>query len=251
MSLNASASTKRIGIVVLAIALIGLIWGIVAISSGDDGAEPAENAIGFVGQTKTFVPGDTITESCKLNGDLQSSSKIAFFVGADDITIDGNGYTLTGPGAESGEEAIHSEGHSGVTIKNLNIDYFFGIYFKEVTDSRVSGCTISYSYGSAVWLWSSSGCTIRGNNLGPGEGGHGVLLWDASGNTIRDNMIKTVQGVGISIEEGSNDNRFDENVVCNNAGGDIVVTDSTGNTGEGNTFDTGSGFEDAKRRECS
>ena len=236
---------KRTGVIGIAIALIVVVWVVFFASS----QEPEIR--GCVGETRTFVCGDTITESCTFNGDIDSSTKFGFAIGADNIVVDGNGYSLIGPGEQSGEEAIHCEGHSNVTIKNLNIDYYFGIYFKDVTDSEIAGCAISYDYGSAIWLWSSSRNRIIGNKLGSGGGGHGILLWSSNENIVRDNDIQTIRGGGIFIEENSNENKLHDNSVCGNARGDIVVDDScTGNTGDNNAFNTAINFSDNNREPC-
>jgi parallel beta-helix repeat protein len=238
--------TKRIGVIGIAVVLIAAIWLVFFGSPGE------LEVIGCVGETSTFVCGDTITESCRFNGNTYSSSMVGFTIGADNIIIDGNGYSLIGPGEQSGEEAIHCEGHCNVTIKNLNIDYYFGIFFKDVADSEITGCTVSYDYGSAIWLWSSCRNRLIGNNVGPGTGGHGILLWDSSENTLEDNNVQTGYGVGMAIEENSNDNSLYGNQVCGNARGDIVVdAGSSHNTGSDNIFDTLIGdFGDESRSPC-
>jgi parallel beta-helix repeat protein len=241
-----SPQVKRVGIIGAAVVLMAVIWFVFFSGSG----EP--EVTGCVGETRTFVCGDTITESCKFNGDIYSTSMIGFTIGADDITIDGNGYSLIGPGEQSGEEAIHCEGHRNITIKNLNIDYYFGIFFQDVNDSEITGCTISYDYGSAIWLWSSCRNRFIGNSIGPGTGGHGILLWDSSENTIEDNDIHTGSGGGVSIEENSNYNSLYGNFICGNTRGDILVdASSSRNAGSDNTFDTVTGdLEDESRSPC-
>lgn len=240
---------KSIAIVVVALAIMAALW--FAFLSGDNSDEP--EIIGFVGATKTFVSGDTITESCTLNGDVYATTEIGFTIGADDITIDGNGFSLIGPWEQGGEEGIHCEGHSHITIKDLNIDYFNGINFENVTESEITGCEIiKYSYGTGIWLQSSSRNQVTGNTVGPGDGGHGILLWGASENTISDNNVQTERGGGIFIEDKSKDNRLEGNTVCGNHRGDIFVDDSsTGNSGSGNTFDNLDGnFEGENSQSC-
>jgi parallel beta-helix repeat protein len=240
------SQARSIGLIGTAIVLMAVIW--FAFSGGSEESE----ITGCVGETRTFVPGETITESCTFNGDVYSSSTIGFTIGADDVTIDGNGYSLIGPGEESGEEGIHCEGHRNIAIKDLHIDYYFGIFLKDVTESEVTSCTISYDYGSGIWLWSSSRNKVSGNNVGPGTGGHGILMWDSSENTISENNVRTVAGGGIFLEEKSNDNRLDSNYVCGNKRGDIFVdADSGGNTGSDNTFDSlNSSFEAENPKPC-
>jgi parallel beta-helix repeat protein len=237
MSLQNNPRSKKIAVIGIAVGVIAAVWFVAL----DREKEP--EVVGCVGETRTFVCGDTITESCTFNGDIYSTETVGFTIGADNITIDGNGYHLIGPGEQSGEEAIHCEGHQGIVIKNLGIDYYFGVFFQNVIGSEVSNCDISYDYGSGIWLWSSSGNELVGNDIGPGGGGHGILLWDSSDNTIKENDIQTLLGGGVFVEESSHDNRIENNLICGNRRGDIVVdASSLRNTGSSNTLDTSENF---------
>ncbi|MEA3255174.1 MAG: right-handed parallel beta-helix repeat-containing protein [Candidatus Altiarchaeota archaeon] len=199
---------------------------------------------GCVGSTIEFGCGDTVTESCRFNENLNCSTGHGLFIGADAVTIDGNGYTITGT---CSNEGIHNEGYNRVTIENLNIEGFcFGIYFKDVGDSNIHENNISYSVGSGVWLFASSHNQIINNNIDQGDDGHGILISNsANNNSVERNNITTVNGMGISIDN-SEGNEFYSNYVCNNARGDIMVDpNSPGNTGEENTCDTTDNYGDA------
>jgi parallel beta-helix repeat protein len=241
-----NTQVKRIALICVAIGLIAAVWFVFS-----EGVSESE-VIGCVGETRTFVCGDTITESCTFNGDIYSTSMVGFTIGADDITIDGNGYSLIGPYEQSGEEAIRCEGHNNIEIKDLTIDYYFGVFFQDVHDSRIADCSICYDYGCGIWLWSSSRNELIGNDIGPGNGGHGILLWESSENILENNNVQTGRGGGIFIQEGSNDNTLYSNSICGNARGDIVVdADCSNNTGRDNTFDTAiNDFHDETARPC-
>ena len=77
--------------------------------------------------TYNYTCGETVNESCTLNCDLTSSGT-CFTIGADDITIDGAGHSITGDATGNG---INVTGRNNVTIKNLNIyNLSHGIYLK-------------------------------------------------------------------------------------------------------------------------
>ncbi len=177
--------------------------------------------------------GDTIIESCTFNENLTCSSR-GLKIGADGITINGNGYTLSGTG--SGNEGIYNENCNFVTVKNLNIRGFcFGIYFTGADSCHIKNNSISYGVGSGIWLHSSSESDIIGNEIYHGDEGHGILLSSsANNNTLRYNNVTTSNGMGISIKE-SDGNEFYHNYICGNRRGDIIVAESSGNTGDNNT----------------
>ena len=61
--------------------------------------------------TKTdFGCGDMVTRSCTFNENLNCPTGHGLIIGADAITIEGNGYTITGTGDWEG---IHNGGYGG------------------------------------------------------------------------------------------------------------------------------------------
>ena len=246
-------STALIGLLIL---MAGLAAYFVVIS--EDESEGDENpARGFVGKTKTFGCGDTITESCIRNGKLtcplNSTCQFGLIIGADDITINGANFTLTGPSAEiGGYEAIHVRGHKNITIKNLVIREFnFGVYLEDVENVRIENSDISYGAGSGIWLLNSSDSVVTHNtittkNLGFEEQGQGILLSSSSNNNLLEyNEITTDRGGGIFFEGRSNENRLHHNFICGNSRGDIrIEVDCVDNSGDYNTFNTALNYED-------
>ena len=177
--------------------------------------------------------GDTVIESCTFNENL-TCSEGGLNIGADGITIDGNGYTISGT-VGSGKEGIRNDGCNDVTIKNLNIQGFcFGIYFTGVNNCNITDNGISYGAGSGIWLHSSLYNKVTDNHIYHGDEGHGILLSSsANNNTVGYNNVTTSNGMGICIE-GSDGNEFYHNYICGNRRGDIVVTGS-GTRGNNNT----------------
>ncbi|HXV60170.1 MAG TPA: hypothetical protein VEK15_05715, partial [Vicinamibacteria bacterium] len=65
--------------------------------------------------------GDIITRSVKLSADLTCDGQ-GLIIGADDVTLDLNGHTITGIGPEGDEYlGVSGEGLEHVTIKNGEI----------------------------------------------------------------------------------------------------------------------------------
>lgn len=191
----------------------------------------------FIGEETgvEFREGDTIIENCTLSGNINCESN-GFTIGADDITIDGQGYTITFVGNVPDREGFHNEGFDNVTIKNLTITNFcFGIYYKNANHGKITDNTIMYTVGSGIWLHDSSYNTVSRNNVKYGDDGHGLLVSsNAHHNIIENNTLTTGNGRGLSIEQ-SNHICLYHNFICGNRRGDILIEDSTGTIGDCNT----------------
>jgi hypothetical protein len=70
-------------------------WWLWARLAGWDGSTTPPTTCGCFGATHNFTCGDTITESCTLTCNLKSNGT-CFTIGADNITIDGAGHSITG-----------------------------------------------------------------------------------------------------------------------------------------------------------
>ena len=127
---------------------------------------------------------------------------------ADNIVIDGNGYTLQGWSAEIG---ITLSGRSNVTIKNLAIT----------------------GWGVGIFLSSSANNSIVGNSLSTSVDTD-IVLRDSSHNSIADNTLTTSKK-GIDIKVSSHNNSIEGNTLTNIERG-IALKDSANNSIAGNTF---------------
>ena len=163
-----------------------------------------------------FAYGDTVTESCVFNCNLSGQSGHGLVIGADNIVIDGNGYTLDGvtPGDCSGfgiqRSGIFNQGYDGVMIKYLEITNFCnGIYLRgdEITGDVVNNNTID-------------NCEIHhnGNDL-EDTATHGIKMHYVYKSTISNNLVHHNKGKGTSCENGGNGiflNAGDYNAIVNN-----------------------------------
>jgi parallel beta-helix repeat protein len=206
-------------------------------SFGNASETEVEESYFINGDTGTiFNIGDTITESCILNGNINCKKSYALIIGKENITIDGNGYTINFIGEAADSEGIHNECFDKVRIKNFTITNFcFGIYFKNVDDAELINNTISYTFGSGIWLEDSSNNIVLDNTVNYGQDGHGLLISTGSeDNLIKNNILTTVNGRGLSIEQ-SNNNSIYNNLLCGNKRGDLLIENSLGTIGDNNT----------------
>jgi hypothetical protein len=147
--------------------------------------------------------GDTVTESCTFNKNLSCpSGRFALIVGADNITIDGNSYTLDGVSSDACDaggiqrSGIYNKAHDDVVIKDLEVKNFCnGIYFKYDSEEgdRVEGVTID-------------NCDIHhnGGDTGGDNSVHGIKAIGVFGSMIKNCKIHHNTGKGDSCEGGGN-----------------------------------------------
>ncbi|MBI5228850.1 right-handed parallel beta-helix repeat-containing protein, partial [Candidatus Micrarchaeota archaeon] len=89
-----------------------------------------------------------------------STTGTCFTITADNIVLDGNGFTISGDGG-SGDYGVSAVSRKNLTIKNLKITGFQrGISFESVDNSFVDSVVVSSNVSSGVHLLSSSNNTI-------------------------------------------------------------------------------------------
>src|SRR3989344_9038702 len=94
--------------------------------------------------------GDTVTGNLTLTSALDciSNSTDGLIVGADNITIDCDGYSIIGPGTDNG---ISASGYDRITIKNCNIsEYNDGVNLDDSDDSFLLNNIISFNFNEGV-----------------------------------------------------------------------------------------------------
>ena len=163
-----------------------------------------------------------------LQNDLSATGN-CLTVGADNITIDGNGYDMTGNGGSYGITDTGSR--TNITIRNFgDIDNFLrGVSFTDVNDVRIINNTMTSSASGAayaIYLEDGDSNEIRNNTIqwedygvyveSNGNFGNNILInnsFDISGSS-------TVYGIYMRNDAGS----MDPNIISDN---DIVVDGST------------------------
>lgn len=189
--------------------------------------------------------GDTITESVTLTADLGPCPGGGLIVGADGVTIDLGGHTLTGMGPENLADywgnfygfGVMNEGYDNVTITNGSIGHFsMGVELRDgVTGTTVSHLDIS---------WVSNGM---------GTSGSGNSYNSISHNTIQ-NFSTFGMHLGYASEPGSSmGNTVNWNTItCNEwpEGAAIFVQNTAGTKLVHNTTNdcwAGVGLDDTSR----
>ncbi len=185
--------------------------------------------------------GQVIKQSVKLTANLDCKTD-GIIVGADGITIDLNGFTLSGPGEKSSKVGVMFADNDGVTVQGPGTIQKFqaGALFSGGEDNKISRVTFTENeiavfqtgskniviednlmFGNSIGVaaHSSSGSTLT-TNLFKGNDLAGVTLVNSAGNAL---TMNTIQGSvnGIFLDGQSTKNNIDSNNVLQNRGVDL------------------------------
>ena len=175
--------------------------------------------------------GQTIMVSTALDGNVGPCAT-GIVIGADNVTLDMNGFTISGnPGAGEGPGISVFE-RTGVTVRNGTVTQFdAGVAIERGSGNTVHNMQLvgnrsaGSDYGDGVALFRSNNNRITGNqvrNNGPysGIGLIGSAFNVIDGNKITDNNQSANNTAGIRLENGPPSN---DNIVTNN----LVTTSGT------------------------
>ena len=172
------------------------------------------------------------TKTCNLNQDLTETIEIE----SDDITLDGNGHTLTGSNTGNG---IFVNERTGVTIKNITVkDFSNGIYITGGSGTKVQNVNVADSV-DAIEMESHSGGLIENSSLSGSSGsllsgGRGIELDGAINTVIIKNIMNGNEvGLRLIITAGS---VVTQNTLQNNTEAGLRLVASNGETIYQNNF---------------
>ena len=212
-------------------------------------------ALAFSGTTAWAIPlrcGDPVTTDTTLSADLTGCPAEGLVIGADRITLDLNGHTISG--SLSGAAGIdNSAGHDGVTIKNgavrnftngvLLLEHATGNHVRHLTlasdnssdgadngvlifdsdHNRIERNSISGA-GNGVFLGNTTDSTVDRNRV---SGVHvGVFLFDADRNVVKRNALTDLLEAGTVVLGGA-DNVVERNAIVRTQDGAVVLESFT------------------------
>ena len=188
--------------------------------------------------------GDTITADTTLESDLLDCPNNGIVIGADDITLDLNGYMIAGDGAlvdpcpenEFCDFGVVNDGHNGVRIVGGTVREFgFGVgLFGARTNGLGDLSTVENVFGG-ILLVETVRTRVRessaSRNAGP-DSGVGITLFQSHNNRIADNTLSDNAELGIHLIQ-SDRNYVGNNVVRRNPE-DRIILEGDGNQIVGN-----------------
>ena len=167
-----------------------------------------------------FIVDEKLTIYINSNYTFTQNINEPIIVNASNIVIDGNGYTLQGPGTFG----FYLSHKYNVTIKNTTIKQWgAAIYTSFSSDNTFNKNNISDSSGSgAIYLSYSNDNNITENTI-ENNGGAGIRLDYSDYNIIRGNIITDSGGGGIHLAHDSSHNTISNNTVVNSLIGVSLV----------------------------
>ena len=210
------------------------------------GTAPARNA--------GVACGSTLTKSTTLTADLLNCPGTALVIGADGITVNLGGHTISGTNAK-GSEGIANDGHAGVRIIGSGKITDFrlnGVGMRKAPKSVVRGLTIrrigaggveGEPVSAASSIVDSPGSQVSGNDVAndvKAFQSDGADVLNSPGSLVRGNKLSHNTWNGLVLIESAGSriagNEFDDN--GNNGtevNGESDSTSVTGNSADGNT----------------
>jgi copper-binding protein NosD len=152
--------------------------------------------------------GSTITKSTKLTTDITDCPGVGLRIGADDITLDLNGHTVSAAAKRNPKaHGILNEGYDDVTIRGGTVRGF-GAY----------GVRLAHADRNAV-----EDMKLDANFTGVG-------LFESDRGAVRDNVITDAKFVGVNLT-GGRANRVVENAIDGSAYSGVFLHGSPDETG--------------------
>jgi large repetitive protein len=189
--------------------------------------------------------GDTITTDITLTDNLFDCPGDGLVIGADDVTINLNGFLIDGDGSQppanfgSGSAGIRDQDHIGGTIKEFDN----GVSFLGTTSSTISDLVITDT-ANGVRLVVGGGHQVRRNDVVSSDsGGDAYVLVHSHGNRIESNRNQFNEfGSGLvlntshfnSVIGNSLTGNGDDNIALRNANLNLIErNDATNSNGSG------------------
>ncbi|MDQ6726527.1 MAG: right-handed parallel beta-helix repeat-containing protein [Actinomycetota bacterium] len=190
----------------------------------------------------TLACGQTVTQSTVLDNDLTGCTNNGIVVGADNITLDLNGHTVSGTAASGDKGGVVLVGRTGVTVKNGTVRSFdVGVVIEGGSGNTVQGVTavdnISFeSPGSAnrggdgiAILSSTNNHVVQNNTVNNGPySGIGIYSEVDSAHPRATSGVSSGNVVDGNVVQGNIQARTPNNVVNND---NIGIRLEPGNTG--------------------
>ena len=167
--------------------------------------------------------GDVITVDTVLTADLVcDGSSDGLVIGADDVTLDLRGHSISGPGAYATPyAAVRAATRNGVTVTRGTVTGFqAGVVLDQSWGATVSKLTVSAN-DQGINL-AGGGQHVIAKNTVSANGRDGVRLGLSMNNTVTQNTVSD-NTWGISVADGSQGNLVSRNVVAGSHSNGLVA----------------------------
>jgi parallel beta-helix repeat protein len=150
--------------------------------------------------------GDTITTDTTLDSDLLDCPSNGIVIGADDVTLDLNGHTVSGDGqpvercpeGQRCDVGVLNDGHDGVTVQDGSVRQFdSGVLVDGARENRVLNNELRRNRGPGILIRDSAGILIKDNLVT--RSAAGVLLSRGNRNVVSRNVVRRSGKDGFAV----------------------------------------------------
>jgi parallel beta-helix repeat protein len=183
-------------------------------------------------QTGGLSCGDMITVDTTLDRDLSNCPNNGIVIGADGITLDLGGHTISGDGKlvrrcprrQICDTGIANDARAGVTIRNGSVRGFgVGVAVGRARENRVLDISSSQNIFFGFVVFRSAQILVRGSsgsrNIAPD--GDGMGIFESHDVRIVDNSFRHNPGPGIHLQ-ASTDNLIKGNLISHSSPGILL-----------------------------
>jgi len=213
------AHLGRIASLLLISAWVALLLGGAAV--GAVSAQESSDRVVTVQNVKTVTGCDVIGSSgtYELQGNIGPSSP-CIEIRADNVTFNGNGYSVEGSGSGLG---IYVNGRTNVTVKNVGTrDWDRGIWLDRASQTKVLNSTVETNT-DGVHLTRSTNNSIERNKISDNENAGLRTRLSSDGNEVVNNTFTSNGGAAIANIETSGNEVVGNNVSSTNRSGIFSV----------------------------
>jgi len=166
---------------------------------------------------------ETISTDTTLDSDLTKCTGPGIRIGADNITLDLNGHTISGRG--KGVGVNNTAGYDGVTIEDGSIHNFMeSVAIVGASDNHLRGLSLSDNRHVGIYVQDSSAIQIEQNSVVDIRFA-GIFLGRSHDISVEGNAVSH-SGGGV-VAQASDHIAIEGNVVQDNPGWGIVLQEST------------------------
>ena len=176
--------------------------------------------------------GQVIKQSVKLTANLDCKTD-GLIVGADGITIDLNGFTLTGPGDKSSKVGVMFADNDGVTVQGPGTieNFQAGALFSGGEDNKISKVTFMNNE-IAIFETGAKNTAIEDNSIF--DNSIGVAAHSSEGSTLSTNLFKANDLAGVTLVNSAS-NELSANTIQGSVNGIFLDGQSTKNIIDSNS----------------